>query len=317
MQTLLDIGVDVAKDWLEIAYAGPDRPGERLANTPEAIRSWLAGLPRGSRLGVEATGCYHEPLARMAHRAGLAVFVLNPKDTRHYARGVGTRTKTDRVDALLLARLVAREHDRLHPATPATPSQQALGRLLRRRHTLTTVKGSLRQSLTGLTGFAGDLQALLARLDTLIVRIDQRIATLIAADPERRAQHTRLQAIDGVGATVGAGLTQALERIPFKTADAFVAYTGLDPRPCDSGQHRGRRRLTKRGPAELRRLLFLAAMAAAKTRAWRPLYQHYRDRGWPTTAALVILARKIARIAWSLYHHQSTYDPARLQQGLT
>jgi transposase len=317
MQTPLDIGVDVAKDTLEIAYGGAARPGERLANEPDAIRRWLASLPRGGRLGVEATGACHERLVRAAHRAGLTVFVLNPKDTRHYARGVGVRAKTDRVDAALIVRLIAREHDRLHPYTPPTPQQQALGRLLRRRHTLTTVKGTLRQSLTGLVGLAGELKGLMARLDAVIGRIDTRIETLIQANPQRRQQCARLQAIHGVGTVVGAGLTHALERTPFGHADAFVAFTGLDPRPADSGQHRGRRRLSKRGPAELRRLLFLAAMAAAKTRAWRPLYEHYRNRGWSTTASLVILARKIARIAWSLYRHQTTFDPTRLAQGLT
>jgi transposase len=238
MQTPLDIGVDVAKDTLEIAYGGAARPGERLANEPDAIRRWLASLPRGGRLGVEATGACHERLVRAAHRAGLTVFVLNPKDTRHYARGVGVRAKTDRVDAALIVRLIAREHDRLHPYPPPAPPQQAWGRLRRRRHTLTTVKGTLRQSLTGLVGLAGELQGLMARLDAVIGRIDTRIETLIQANPPRRQQYARLPAIHGVGTVVGAGLTHALERTPFGKADAFVAFTGLDPRPADSGQHR-------------------------------------------------------------------------------
>ncbi|WP_029921539.1 IS110 family transposase, partial [Nevskia soli] len=92
-------------------------------------------------------------------------------------------------------------------------------------------------------------------------------------------------------------------------ADAFVAYTGLDPRPMDSGQKSGRRRLSKRGPAELRRLLYNAAMSAAKTKTWRPFYQRQRAKGLSTTAALVILARKIARIAWSIHRHHTSFNP--------
>jgi transposase len=75
----------------------------------------------------------------------------------------------------------------------------------------------------------------------------------------------------------------------------------------------GKRRLSKRGPAELRRLLFNAAMAAARTRVWKPVYEHYRARGLPTTAALVILARKIARIAWSIHRYHTSFDPQRLK----
>ena len=58
-------------------------------------------------------------------------------------------------------------------------------------------------------------------------------------------------------------MVNSLERVPVKRADAFVAFASLDPRPDDSGQHRGKRRLSKRGPAELRRLLYLAALSAA------------------------------------------------------
>jgi hypothetical protein len=53
-------------------------------------------------------------------------------------------------------------------------------------------------------------------------------------------------------------------------------------------------------------------MSAIKTKAWNPLYEHYRTRGWSTTASLVIIARKIARAAWSIHHDHSTL----IQNGL-
>jgi hypothetical protein len=59
----------------------------------------------------------------------------------------------------------------------------------------------------------------------------------------------------------------------------------------------------------MRRLLFTAAMSAAKTSLWHPFYQRYRDRGLPTTAALVILARKLARIAFSIVKHDTEFNP--------
>ena len=116
---------------------------------------------------------------------------------------------------------------------------------------------------------------------------------------------------------VGISLTNTLERVSFGKADAFVAFTGLDPRANDSGRKAGRRRLSKRGPAELRRLLFNAAMSAIKTKVWKPLYEHDRTQGWSTTASLVIIARKIARAAWSLHHYRTTFNPERITKGLT
>jgi len=98
----------------------------------------------------------------------------------------------------------------------------------------------------------------------------------MAASPSREEQRRRLAGIAGVGAVVSAALTPVLERYAFKKADSFVAFLGYDPRPQDSGQKRGRRRPTKRGPSELRRLLYIAAMAAVRTKTWKPLYEHYR-----------------------------------------
>jgi transposase len=111
----------------------------------------------------------------------------------------------------------------------------------------------------------------------------------------------------------GAALVNLFSRLPGVRADAVVAFTGLDPRPCDSGKKRGTRRLSKRGPAELRRLLFNAAMSAARTRTWRPFYERERAKGLVSTAALVCLARRLLRTAFALFHSQTPFNPDRLK----
>jgi transposase len=292
-------------------------PVRKVANQRTALLAFLKGLPAGSRIGVESTGSYHELFAEAAHKLGFLVFLLNPKDTRHYAKTVGLRGKTDRVDAELIARMIAHEHTKLHAWIPPTPQQRELDRLIKRRATLISLREAVAMSLHELGGLADDLKALRTRFNQLIARLDLRVKALVEASPERKQNCTRLCTISGVGPIIGTALVNTLERVPLKSADAFVAFTGLDPRPDDSGQHRGKRRLSKRGPAELRRLLYLAAMSAAKTKTWRPLYEHYRAKGLSTTATLVILARRIARTAWSIYTHKTEFDPARLTKPLT
>ena len=71
MQTILDLGVDVDSRYLVIAYADCSLAVQRIANERSAIVAWLREVPHGSRLGVEATGDYHELLADLAHAAGL------------------------------------------------------------------------------------------------------------------------------------------------------------------------------------------------------------------------------------------------------
>jgi transposase len=310
------IGVDVSKDTLVSCVHSSGVRGT-LANQRVAIEAWLSRLPAGSRIGMEATGTYHELLADLAQRKGMLVYVLNPKDVRHYAKGVGMRGKTDRVDAALIARYIAHEHAKLHPYRPPTPEQRQLQRLLGRRAKLSRARAGVQQSLHGLPGLKRPLRNLLERFDALIAVIDARIQGLVNACPQRQAACERLRSIKGVGPVVGPALLNPLEHFVFASADSFVAYSGLDPCPDDSGQRSGRRRLSKHGPSELRRLLYNAAMAAVTSPAWKPLYQHYLDKKLARTEALVIIARKIARTAWSVYTHNTTFDPLRLTSGLT
>ena len=92
----------------------------------------------------------------------------------------------------------------------------------------------------------------------------------------------------------------------------MVAFTGLDPRPNDSGKKMGQRRLSKRGWPEIRRLLFAAAMSAARTKTWSGLYEAQRKKGLSTTAALIVLARKLLRVAFALFKQKSCFDGSRM-----
>ena len=317
MQTFLNIGVDVAKDAVVVACAAQSFPANSVTNQHAPLLAWLKSLPAGSRIGLESTGGYHELLADLAQAQGYTVFLLNPLDTRHYAKAMGNRAKTDRVDAELIARLIAQEHTRLRAYIPPTANQRKLDHLIRRRAKIVRIKSTLKLTMLNLGGFAAELKAVLLKLDALIARIDAAMSATAARSPQHVEAQQRLQTIVGVGPLVGMALTNTLERVPFRNADAFVAFTGFDPRANDSGHKTGRRRLSKRGPGELRRLLFNAAMSAVKTKIWKPVYEHYRTQGWSTTAALVIIARKIARSAWSIHHYHSTFNPERITKCLT
>lgn len=313
----LDIGADMGKDEIVMTDAQEHVSPCNMRNRCAQLGAFLKGLPAGSRIGMESTGSYHELLAQMAHKLGLVVFVLNPKDVRHYAKGVGQRGKTDRVDARLIARMVLCEHEKLHPWIPPTPEQRQIDRLLKRRAKISRIRAALQQSLKGLPGLGAELDAVNSRLQRFIKRIDTKVKGLIEADKDRQQHYARLGKIAGLGGVVvRSSVLNTLERIPLHSADAFVAFSGLDPRPDESGHHIGRRRLSKRGPSELRRLLYVAAMAAVKTKLWKPIYVHYRTKGLSTTAAFVI-ARRVARAAWSVYTHKADFDPKRIALALT
>jgi transposase len=312
MQTPLDVGVDVSSKTVVAACAVRSFAPRTLSNEGKVLRGWLKRLPAGTRVGVEATGSYHQLVVDLADAAGLTVYVLNPRDMKKYAEGVGRRGKTDRVDAEMIARFVAREHDRLHAYVPASAAQRHLEQLLKRRGKLVAVRVALELGWNGVAGVKQELAALLKAHAGLLWRVDYLIGQAVEALPEVGVRARRVRTIPGYGKLGSVAIAHALTRLPFTKVDAFIAHTGLDPRADDSGDKRGRRRLSKRGPAELRRVMHTCAMSATRSKVWRPYYLAQRAKGLSGTAALVVLARKMARTAYGICRQNVDFDPSRV-----
>jgi transposase len=317
-ETTFFIGVDVSKAELLIA-TGPQRRARCVANDAVSITSWLQEIPAHALIAMESTGRYHGLLAHLASQAGLKVYVLNARDVFFYARALGTRAKTDGVDAGVIARYLMEHHTRLHPWRPASSVQQRLQELLTRRAQVVMHRSALRQVFTGVETPGIDTAALHVAFDALLQSMDEQVQALIASDVQLAQGCERLRTITGIGAQTSALLATLLSRFDFANADALVAYSGLDPRPNDSGTKHGRRRLSKKGPPLLRRQMYLAGFAASHSKALKPLYESIRAKGFASTEAFVILGRKLLRVAFAIWKGVESFDPARLvpQPSLT
>lgn len=312
MQTVLDLGADVDSRFVMVACGARTFKSYKIGNNRQAIVEWLRSVPRGSRLGMESTGAYHELLADLAQAAGLHVYVLNPRELRRYAQAIGQRGKTDRIDAEAIARYVAREHRELHAYVAPSPAQRELAQLIGRRATAVQTQQTLRQSLGGIGGVSRELKAALASVKRLVAKLDALLEQTLEKLPAARAAAQRISTIPGFGVLSSTYLGYSFTRLPYSSGDAVVAQAGLDPRPQDSGKTTGRRRLSKHGPSEERRLLFNCAMSACSTRHWRPYYEVQLNKGLSSTAALIVLARKMLRVAFAVYKHGRPFDPLRI-----
>ena len=299
-------GVDVSKDTLDVACGGDVT---RIENGKKAIRSLVRTMPADSCIAMEATNVYHFMMADMCFAAGMRVHVVNPRVTRHYREVMGLRGHTDKMDARTLARFVEREHDGLQVYTPKSTDTRRLQTLIRRRSKLVGIKTQLSQSLGQIKELKTEVRAVIGKLEKLVAKIEMLIDKQLEGNDGR----TRIATIDGVGSVVSAALVTDLDAGNFRRADSFVAFYGIDLRPNDSGKSRGRRKLSKQGDRLGRALLYNAAMAAVKTKTWKPIYEQYLARGLSKIQALIVIARKIARTAWSVYTHKTVFDPARIQ----
>jgi len=303
------VGVDASKASLSVWREGAHR---EVPNRRKEVRRWVRSLPPGTALGVEATNRYHELLVEEALEAGLTAYVLNPREVRSYKDSLSHRAKTDRLDCEYVARFLERERDRLFPYVPPGRRHGLAGALLRQRDLLCRSRLSLQQSSRELPALAGRLvreavREALGALEAAVGRCELLLASLLREDPTYR----RLLRVPGVGPLGAAGLCAAVSSRPFASADAFVAFVGLDLRVEDSGALKGKRRLSKRGDPLLRKLLYLAAAALSRTAKGRAAHQSRLDRGVARVASLVHLARKTARLVWALHTRKTDFDPAK------
>lgn len=313
----LIIGVDVSSTDLVMAYTNTNQAVTRIANHRKAIEAWLKTLPKTAVIGMEATGRYHDALAECASSRGHRVYVINPKQLSLYAKGVGQRGKTDPLDAHVITRYVAREGDRLHPYTAPTPLQRTVRDLLSQRAGIVKHCAAIHQCLQATQGQASATlrhaqQRALHGLQALIAEIDAQLKALVKTDAVLEQKRAALQTIVGIGLLNSLALTHRFERTPFANSDAVVAAYGMDPRPKDSGKHVGKRCLTKQGNAEDRRLIYLAAQSASKTNVFKPLYLSLLAKGFATTEAIVIIARKLLRIAFAVWSSGKPFDPTKI-----
>ena len=301
-----NVGIDVAKAELVIHFQGQTFT---IENTPKAIKHWLKSLPCSCEIAIEATGTYHMAVIELAHAKGHHIYVIDASRLSSYRKGTGGRAKTDASDAQLLARHLQREKEDLRRWSPPPKAYRTLQTLLRRRAALIKARTMIQQSLGGEKILKASLKKLISQINSLDTLIQKHLRDTVR-EAGLSDQVQRCKALEGVGDLTAYALVMAFLRGDFRNSDAFVAFLGMDVHVKDSGTRTGKRKLTKKGDSETRRLLYCAAMAARKSARWAGVYQGYLDRGLAKTQALVILARKLVRIAFALMKNRTSYAPS-------
>jgi transposase len=308
-------GVDISARWFDVASAAEVR---RFANTSVGITAclaWLATFGTAVRVGMEATGSYHLPLASALHAAGHVVLVCNPLSIARYSQAVLARTKTDVIDARRIARF-CEAHD-VVPWTPASPAQQQLHALLTARETLVQerLRLSNRQHAAGYTtteALVAELQApVLVAIEAQIARIDRELARLAAAETPLGTQLRVLVTIPGLGLTTAGALLASLPLDRLQTPRQVAAYVGLCPRERTSGTSvRGRSHTGPVGPAFLRKALYLPATVAMRVNPiLRAFAERLRAKSKRPKVVITTIMRKLLLLAWTLLRTGQPFSP--------
>ena len=298
----ITLGIDVSKDELVICDWDTEAIST-LENQAGAINAWLKSLHGPVRIAIEPTSHYHLAVVEQAHAVGVEVYLINPRQLVHYRVAVNVRNKTDPQDAWLLARYLARESGSLRPFKPQCAKAQRLWALLKRRAAVvrarTQLDQSFKESQLSIKALSSEIRRLLARIDTHIQALVRALGWW--------TDYQRCLSIPGIGPLNAAALVAVFHRGAFAGSDAFVAFIGIDVRLRESGKYKGKRKLTKCGESEIRRLLFCASQGARSYRLFDDYYQKQLEKGLSRIAAKVVLARKLARIAFTLLTNQQSF----------
>lgn len=291
------IGIDISKQQLDVFCTHPEQ-SHSFANDDQGRKNLvrLAQSLRPTRLILEATGGLERALAAELAAASLPVVVVNPRQTRDFARSIGVLAKTDKIDAQVLAafgkavrpevRSLA-EPDRIMLADRLTRRQQLVSML-------TMEKTRLHQCADKMV--AADIKATIAWLEKRLKRIDQELQGQIERSGIWKTTCDLLGSVKGIGTISKMTMIASLPELGRLNRKEIAALVGVAPFNRDSGTMRGKRCIWG-GRADVRKVLYMAALTAVRYHpALKAFYERLRAKGKPTKVALIAAERKLLTI---------------------
>ncbi|MET0351180.1 MAG: IS110 family transposase [Rhizobacter sp.] len=308
------VGIDVAKAHVDVFVLGAEFKPQRFGNEPDGHSALAAALgPLGVGLVVmEATGGYEAALACALQASGLAVAVVNPKQARDFAKGMGYLAKTDTIDARALAAFaeaLLRQPDVERYIRPLTDEvQRDLAALVTRRRQLLAMMLSERQRMQLAVpkvrrSIEVMILAIKAQLDEvegeMVGHVQQHFGELDAL----------LRSTKGIGPVASATLIAELPELGKLNRRQIAALVGVAPIANDSGTSKGRRRV-QGGRFEIRRTLYMATLTATRHNpAIAAFYTRLLAAGKLPKVALIACMRKLLTTLNAMARSGQTWDP--------
>jgi transposase len=277
---------------------------------------------------VEPTGGYEQGLLAFAYAQGWLVTLVNPLQVRRWADGVGVRAKTDRQDALLLARYGAS----IQPPAQDEMDEGAaeLDELLRRQSDLEKLQRAERNRLEQANHKPRTPAAVRQSLERTLQTLQQELQALAEAIEQLLKQREELhylrqllRSAPAIGEKLSLEMVVLCHHFWAYTAGQgrgkqLVALLGLDPQPHESGKSKKRTFISHQGSAPLRAKLYCAALGGVRgNNPLRAFYHRLLAAGKPKKVALVACARKVLTWVWAIFTSNTPFDAAHFPLGVS
>jgi transposase len=307
------VGIDVAKDKLDVFI---DSSGEffTVANTTEGITGLIERLRPYTvqQVLLEHSGQYERRCAIELMDAGLTVALVNPRQTRDFARAIQWFAKNDRIDARLLAEFARRVQPRPSERTPENRAE--LDELVGRRRQVVQMRAAeqTRRLQATTKSVQRSIDKILRQLDVQIEDLDRCIARLIENDDDWRGKVRLLQSVPGVGPVLATTLVAELPELGKINRQEIASLVGLAPFARESGHWKGKRSCFG-GRASVRSVLYMATITAKRCNPIiQSLAQRLQAAGKPFKVIMVACMRKLLTILNTMAATGQTWKPTRV-----
>lgn len=311
------VGIDISKETFHAALLSDRAEAKKVfPNTQrgfEQLTAWLRNRQADDiRICMEATGTYWEGLAFYLHGLEQRVSVVNPARIKAFAQSELLRTKTDAVDASLIARFCRSQSP--EPWVPPPPEIRILQALMRHyEHLKTTrVQQSVYEQSSEAAVVKSSIREVIATLDAQIAQVEREIRKHFDDHPDLKRKRDLLTSIPGIGETTAGTLLSEIPHLDrFESAKAVAAYAGLSPRQRRSGTSiHGKPRLCKTGNARLRKALYMPAIVALR---FNPVLRIFAERlasvGKHKRLVIGAVMRKLLVLAYGILRSGKRFDP--------
>ena len=324
------LGIDVSKDHLDAFHhksGGTKRETRkrRFANTPAGHRALIAWIGTGpARGGLEASGRYSIDVAIVLHETeNVEVMVVNPRAAKRYGDSLMRRSKTDALDAELLAGYAERmPFEAWEPPEAVFVELRAITRRIqaltaersREKNRLQAEEASQTASPVVINDLGVNIRHLTRRIEALV----EHALALLEASEELREAFEHLVSIRGVGQKSALLLLGEFGMLPSDmSVREWVAHAGLDPKQHRSGTSvEQRERISKVGNARIRRALFMPAMVAVQHEPQvKAFYERLLERGKVPRVAQVAVMRKLLHAIYGMLKHDQDFDGEKFYQS--
>ena len=290
----LPIGLDISK--LKIDFYSSSTHCV-IVNDVKSIQKYFKKLDRASPIVMEATGKYHRVAHRTLEEMGFEVMVVNPYQSKHFAKAMNLRCKTDKVDAKMLS--IYAERMEFKKSKCMEHGEQKRLDLLKHLDDLKKIRIDISARTRESTGFIEkSLKRTLKSVDCEINETEVKLLSMVKSDETTKRNFELLLTIPGVGAPTAISLLCLLRELGQTSKREIAALSGLAPINFDSGTMKGKRRI-QGGRHDVRRHLYMPIIGAAtQHNPWlKEFYTRLVATGKPGKVALTACMRKL--VVWA------------------